>query len=293
MSIVNVTKKWSGPVAGDGSNGPTATEIFTVLLDASSPYGHVTAKNAPGIPRIQQRHPNVSTLYVTDRNSSVTAPSLYEVTVTYGSKEQADTAAENEEPTAQPFHIQKSWEGTTEAVDTDINGDPILNSAGEPFDPPLSAEILDELYVITGWLDDTKANRDRLDEFNNTVSSDTVYGRGAGRGRMRTAYNRITFGGRRFLEITIEILFRKPPEGVTAEQAWDRRVLDQGYRELVTTNGVTEDVEITDALGKAKSQPTKLDGEGHAIDKDAEPYWHYFRMHRRKRFGELDLPPED
>jgi len=295
MSVVNVKRQGEGRSARDGAGGPATTEVYNVLLDAEHAYGHVEAKNAPGVPPAWSGHPNLYGMFAVSRDCRPMGGGLYEVTITYGTQEQVETEQALEDPTAQAFHIQKSWQSSNVQIDTEINGEPIVNSAGESFDPPLSDEVLDEVFTLTGFNDDVKEIRERLDDSNDSVNDDPIYGREAGTGLMRTAYQRMTLGERRYLAVTITLVFREPPEGVSADHAWDRRVLDQGYRIVDGTddNGLPKYMPIRGSDGQPLSQATMLDGSGGKLPAGAPAVWLYFRRKKRRRWAELNLPPED
>ncbi len=281
--------------ANEGRGGHTITEVYEVLLDAPSTIGHLHAKRAAGVPWHGQRHPNAPALTVVDKNCTAlsAAGGLYEVTVTYGSVNLNFADEEEVAPEARPWRIQTSWVSSTEAVDMDADGKPLVNSSDEPFDPPDCEEILDKLYTITGTLKDTAANRAMLDRLNNTVNTDTVYGYGPGRGRMRTSAERMRQGRKRWLEVTVEILFRTVPKGVPEKYAWHRRKLDQGYRTKTITGNEAVYTAITGDDGQAVSQPVLLDGKGGRLAAGAKPVWLYFPRFSTARFADLGLPPED
>jgi hypothetical protein len=281
----------------DGRQGLAVRETYEVLLETPSAIGHLQAKNAPGLPYWGQRHPNHATLVVIDRNVRPRgeATGLYEVQITYGPpnlsrRDEDDTG----DPTSRPWHTQWAWIACNEAVDTDIAGRPIVNSADEPIDPPPTREILDRLCTMRGTLPDTKATRDRLDDYNDTVNSNTVFGYPAGRGRMRTSYERmITSDGRQYLEVTVEIVFRlKLAAGTPDYCAWDRRILDQGYREKITSDGETVYRTIVGDDGQPVREPVPLDGSGGQLAEGANPVWLYYEEHERRNFGAIGLPTE-
>lgn len=294
MTIVDVTKVPSGQQAGDSPAGETGADKWSVKLDDLSPYGQFTAKNAPGIPTLGSRHPNVRGVFCISRDAVPFGGGVYEVTVTWGNNQQGAAARASEDPTAVPHQIQRRWQSTREIARLDLDGKVIANSAGESADPPLTVEVLDRVFVITGVVDDTKGNRDRLDGFNDTVNADVVYGRKPGLGRMRTEFDAMVLGNRRYLNLTAEIVFRKSKEDVPDEHAWDERIVDEGFRTLVTDVFGTKLKEIFDDFGNRPREPVRLNGKGGLlVPPDADAKVLFFRMHERKRFGELNLPPED
>ena len=295
MSVVNVTRSWSGQQAGDGRQGASVTEVYSVLLDAPSKTGHLQAKNAGGVPRLGQRHPNLAGLYVTDRNATPEGPSLYEVAVTYGPREDAAGGAAGEDLTINEAQVQWGWEESTEAVDADFKGLPILNSAGEPFDPPLSKTVRDRVCTIRRYEADTKARRDLLNAYDDVVNSDAIYGYAPGRGRLRNGFRRLRSGGARALDVTYEIVFRAKPPWMPDANVWDRRLLDQGYRTLgpVGADGLKTLIPIAGPDGTPVSQPARLNGAGGRLADGAKPVWLLYRFHEWRRFAELNLPPED
>ena len=298
MAVVSTTRTGTGQTLSDGRQGLSLREVWEVLLDAPSTIGHLEAKGAAGLPYWGQRHPNEAGLICVDRNvrQKGTGTGLYEVEITYGppSMGRRDGDEDTDEPTARPFRIQTSWVGSREAVDIDYDGNPIVNSADEPPDPPGTEEIFDRVYTITGTMSDHQANRSWLNGYHDTVNEDSIYGYGPGRGRMRTKYVRmVTSDGRRYLDVTVEIVFRTILAGTDGKHAWDRRLLDQGTRTKTVTNGVASYRTITGDDGQPVSQPVPLDGKGGQLAEGGKPVWKYFKRHGRRRFKDFGLPSED
>lgn len=294
MSIVDVKKMPSGQQAGDSRAGETGADKWSVKLDDLSPYGQFTAKNAPEIPRLGTRHPNIRGVYCISRDAVPFGGGVYVVTVTWGNRQQGEAATASEDPTAVPFRIQRRWQSTREVRRFDLDGKVVGNSAGESADPPVTVEVLDRVFIITGIVDDTKANRDRLDEFNDVVNTDKVYGYEAGLGRMRTGFDRMVLGNRRYLDLEVEIVFRKVAKDVPAEHAWDERYIDEGFQTVEVVEGVRTLKPIIYADGSRPREPVRLNGKGGLlVPPDGKAEWLYFRMHERRKFGALNLPTED
>ena len=140
MSVVNVKAEWSTAAAPiDLASGSSATLSWTVLLDGrdSVERAAIIARQAPGIPRVGQRHPADPTAICRSVDPKPISPAFWRVTASYYSPA-GGTGKDGEplNPLDQPPEIHWGFEQIVQQVDTDIDGKAIVNSAGEAFDPP-------------------------------------------------------------------------------------------------------------------------------------------------------------
>jgi hypothetical protein len=133
-----------------------------------------------------------------------------------------------------------------EAITHDWRGQPVLNCADDPYDPPLEEEM--NYFVSTVTKNLAIVNFDWLDNFKDAVNNDVWKGRQPRTCRvMAIDYQSKQENGVSFWETTFRIKVRP--------QTWDRVVMERGYRVKVS-NG---------AGGYIKQQVVQQTDNGHVI----------------------------
>lgn len=196
---------------------------------------------------------------------------------------EGDDPEEEEDPVERPAQIQWGFVSFTETAYEDAAGDPILNSAGDPFDPSIERTYNDPAVTITYNADDFDpsvaiAYQDAVNSDQFTVAGKTIE---AGLAKMHSIQaTRLYEAGSTFWQIDIVIYFRK--------DGWVRKVLDQGFQEL--TNGERPPRPIKDSEGNPLMMPAKLDGSGAALAEGADPVYLDFTLYETMPFSALNLP---
>ena len=294
MAVVNVKESWSGKGLGRSKDGRTAAAAFTVLLDAiPTDLGEVLG--ASGIPRIGDGYPGDEWLRVSNvGNARAIGPMLFEVPVTYEREGDGD----QDSPLDAAPDIRWDTVSSTEAKDFDANGDAITNSAGVPFDPPLTFEVNDRRLSYSR----NEASYDPVaaGEFDNVTNGDEFLGWPPGTVLCKPITGDSKHEGELWYSHTrYEFIFRKGIEeknGVGGpEKAWYRRVLDQGLGELddpAVLNGkpnLKAIKENVDGHAVEVSSPRLLDGKGHQLDAAADPHWIEIQQYGTKDFAVLNI----
>lgn len=185
-------------------------------------------------------------------------------------------------PLEQPSQISWSSNVYTVPAIKDIDGNAIVNSAGQPFDPPLTEEERTLVATIT-------YNRENWDptialDFENAVNVPaTRIGQvnvGERQARiMEIGSDSETFEDLAYHKVTIKVEMK--PE------VWDRDVLDQG---ILGLNDDGKLVELTTDDGAKVTEPILLNGSGKKLDPPtADPVFLTFKTKREKDFAELEL----
>lgn len=177
-----------------------------------------------------------------------------------------------------------SWGGSKfeKAIDQDINGDAILNSAGDYFDPPVTVD--DSRITLRIQRNEARYDPAIAAQFKDAINSDTFYGQqpGTWKSALPTADLQFNVDSGTadgfYYEVTYEFEFR--PEG------WKREILDQGLK--VITGGVQ--VPASEG-GKDVTSPILLDGTGVALAVDADPVFLSFDVYNEIAFSQLNLDP--
>lgn len=201
------------------------------------------------------------------------------VSVDYGLADPADFGGIDDPTLAAP---KKTWRGnrTEEIVDIDVEGRPIVNSAGDPFDPPITRpRSKGSLVVVRNerTYDDLLASafRDRVNEFEFfglepgtvlcvDISAESAFAQSIGE----------------YYVVTYE--FEHEPKG------WNPQVLDRGLRKLNATTGDREQIQIQGSLA---TSPVLLDGLGAPLAEervaDGEAIYLDFSTYESADFGEF------
>lgn len=186
------------------------------------------------------------------------------VTVGYGP---FDPQQFPENPLLKPLEIEGGFNPYEEVVDEDQTGKAVVNSASDPFDPPITEE--DPRQVLTIVRNEPSFDWATAYQYRNAVSSDEFWGAAPGQAKVvrisakrawdqYLAANSITPGGF-FWIVTYEFEFNI--------KGWHRFVLDQGMRKL--SGGNQSLIVLLD--GTSVTSPVLLDGNGGVLAASAEP----------------------
>ena len=296
MSIVNITEDDSVRTSTVSRGGRQAYRRFTVLMSAPGD-GPIQARRANGIPRVGQPHPNDPFMFVEEVRCEPVGSSrvLFQVDVTYATPRATGSLSANDQssPLDDPPEIRWGAILTTEAIDRDLDGKPIVNSADEGFDPPVTTEVSDPVLYITRH--QASFDPDTIRIYHNAVNTDTFYGAQPGRARMidiRADLIQDHQSSFTYWRVSYVIQFRFDlPEGVEPEKAWYKRVLDQGFRtksENTITGYRQYDAILTEA-GIPVARPVALNGSGLRLQDNVPPEWREFRVLKSASFGPLNL----
>jgi len=191
-------------------------------------------------------------------------------------------------PLNDPVSITWGVNEYTEVADEDKDGDPILNSAKDWFDPPLEHAVY--LPVVTMVRNDATFNPNIAVGYVGSVNKDavTIAGYTAGARKARC----LEYGGKSaerngvaYYVVTYRIEFNY--------KRYDRSVVDQGIRRM---DGAGKKVRINVgnvASGEPVTEPVRLDGNGVPLADDAAPdatIYRTFRIETEKTFAALNLP---
>jgi hypothetical protein len=287
MAVLLVSERWSGQGASEDQAARKVRRTFDVV--ATRPVsGDVLneIRTASGIPKVGNAHPRITGQYCQTVNvEEAGGPTKWLVTAEYSQTVVGDVT----DPLAQPADV--AWEvlENQREIDTDLDGNPIASSAGEPYDPPIVETESDPVLVWTknfatatvtaswllGWADKTNSA-------SVTVNSETV---GIGEA-LQIGVPRADFvEGREGVSAYWRVTFRIAIRVGGGANAWKRKILDQGYRFL---NGSGQLVLATDEAGRPMNQPMLLNGSGGKLT-SGSPVFRTFRTKGTKAFMELGL----
>ena len=199
-----------------------------------------------------------------------------------------------EDPLLQPPKISYGFASANEPVDRDANGNPIMNSAEETFDPPSSRDVDDLIIRI-------QRNTNNFSvwtaaSYKNSINSDTIWGVPPGYLMLKdwsATYEKSAstyyFAESMEFHIRYAAVFQG---GQWVALGWKLRRVDEGYRVKsgVDSNNKPKYQTILDENGKMLSQPTLLDGAGNKLASGADPVYKTFDLYPSRSFAALNLP---
>jgi hypothetical protein len=272
---IEVSENWSDQnlaLAGDVKTW-TAQRGFIVTgisneteatIASGSPYGT--------IPQVNEVHPRNRFLRVNKVTPQRISPVACHVIIAYGVGQQPS----QQDPLADKPRIRWQLGSTTEPIDRDVEGNPIVNSAGDAFDPPLNTEFTTLFLTYTRnepYFDIQKALT-----YSNTVNSNSFTIRGAGivaPGQIKC--DSIQPAGEYtddadFVPIVYSFEIRRGNKQ-DSDGSWDGfklRVLDQGLRAYYDINKGPARIYDPDQSTAASRSPVtsdvRLDGYGGTFD---------------------------
>ena len=278
--VEDVTTAWKGTTASVSIDGDTDVRKFHVTFDDNAESNKRAALLAAGIPHLRDTHPTNHYITALHKHAAVKSPSLIEVTVNYGRRTTAD---EGTPPLSRPVVIGYSDLNESLPVDLDADGNPVVNSSNEAFDPPPTTNSSDKRMLITRNVAEYSPN-DYL-AIKNKVNSDIWNGFGEGIAKYHGENATQTFEEiYEFWVVVHEIHLRVG--------GWKLKLLDQGYREkaALDAEGKQTYTVITGDDGSTPlSQPTLLDGLGKKLAAGAPPVSLEFKMNAYEAFGPLNM----
>jgi len=259
------------------------TRAWTVVTSSRTDDAY-TAGSASGLPVIGNTHPSDANAFCTQL--AVTQKSgwrVWTVTATYSTERELNT-----NPTSDPAVINWNSEQFQRPAVFDRNGNLIVNSAGDPFDPPLMMDdsrrvvmVQKNLAVVPSWI------LDYQDAVNSDVFTIDGISVAIGRAKMQA----VTVGP---VERRSSTVFRTVNFTIHLQRdGWALEPLDAGFREFVTTDSVPEP-ELKNILNRGDQQPVAapvpLDGEGKALDNPTPTNCVFLTYHVYKTRAFSSLP---
>jgi len=254
--------------------GYHATRRYRVTFDAvawNSADALIADDGSNAIPLYGATHDTKTTAYVYDKTAEQESDKdrlHYIVTVQY--KEMA--VAPHEDPTDEDPDISWEQETRTEVAVIDKDGNPILNSANDWFDPPLMKDFRTLRVVITR--NESSFDPADADDYTDTVNVDTVTIAGLTVGPRKAKLVQYTgqkeeTRGYKYYRVTYKVDFWRA--------TWSRKVIDHGYRAFKTVGtGKARIREARDADGNVEygfnkgweevTEPVPLDNAGHILN---------------------------
>ena len=280
MTIISVNRIDDGDQSGLTKDDRTASLTWAVTVSASDTS--VVAEQASEIPNIGESHPDDLFRYCvslsSSRHSYGATESIFHVTATYSTVPQPDN------PLAAAPQISWSHIRVEGIVDIDIDGNAIVNSAGMPYDPPVTA--LRNIHAVMR----VTRNEAIYDEalalsFVGKVNAATYRGYAPGHcmiNDINASSAEANVGGLtiHYAVVNYEIEFSPSPFQI--------KVLDAGFYEWDAATD--RPIPITDEYGNHISSPALLDGSGLKAPFGDTGTFNDHDIFESVNFGLLNLP---
>lgn len=289
MAVEYVKELWPGRGAADDIEKRTKLRhVYEVRTTAATDDATV-AGGTSLLPRLGDPHPNYPAAYVVGviPDQLDDDPTLWHVTIEYSSElpnrsatsgngvalgpgpesqgldangEPTNNAAPTDRavnPLSRPAVWRRHLVEVEEPFEFDANGDPVVNSAGLPFDPPI---ITKYRYIVLTIVKNVSgvSNQTILDYIDHT--NDAVW-KGIAIGKALVVQFETASDFENdfpFTQVTLGIAVTNKSWG------WKRRVIDRGFYELVDLGGGAQAFERIrdDVTGLTRTEPSLLDGAG-------------------------------
>lgn len=253
------------------------------------------------VPADVATHPYESSMRVKTRSATQeigegVAANTWKIVVTYDNQTSDADSTDSETPPLDrrtKFHLE--FASFTRILERDIDGNPIANTAGDIFDPPLEEE--DERPVLVATknydADDLDGLMALLADYRGAVNSDTWLGRPSGSWRLARVqmspeqvendqrYHAVSY----FFELKEEWEIADPSTVEGTPEPWDRLVENKGFNYLTVANDKESRVPFN------TKEPRWLEEDGTLFLPSADPGYFYrtFRTKKRRPFSALNL----
>lgn len=277
----------------DSKFNRTYTRVFLVGTDSAS-YGPYYAGSHPSLPVLYSAHPEDAKAYCTRIRPAQDQgdPQLWRVTCEYSYAMDASQATGNpaidsqqkgaspgsrvESPTVRPRDYALVQNTYMEASEFDAYGDEILNSAGDPFLPPVEIPRV-EIIITVGLNDASAPSTAWLSAQNKTNANTMTVGpitATAGKFRLnRLSAQPVYENNVGYWRWTMEWAYR--------DDGWLLKIVDKGLREKTAAG---ERQPVDPGSGLSPTQPILLNGAGRKLPTGISPVQLPFTIFRPYTF---------
>lgn len=294
LSVAEISEARQGQWTADG--GRSYTRGFRVLTN--SPYdGPNTAIQATGI-NIGDEYITITTGFEADMHAYVNeiraSPEEGDalgwiVTVQYGPYSALWCGGgPKQNPLLQPIDVTWGMSKNEIVADMDLNGKPILNTAGDPWDPPIMED--DPRPIMTVVRNEATWNLPLLVQYRNAINSDPFAGfdplfvRVLAMSSKSVCHQDVGW----YYQSTYEFEFKSPQGQFVGKNGYRRTVYNQGMRAISQTSGQL----ITPSInGIPITHPIPLTRQGYRAKPTDAPYWNVYQTHPELPFAVFQFDP--
>jgi len=288
MTVSSVTPMWSRRGAGstlseDGKERTVSVRsAYQVIVSPGDEVGVILS--SPLLPQIGSLLAGTSFVVCRSHTPTCVSPILWVVEVEHNGK--VGPGGENDNPLNAPPEITWSDAETDEAIDEDIDGNPIVTINLEPIDG-LTMKLADNIVTIKRNF--VTFNAFGTSTYRHSVNSDTFLGYPPGTARL-TKYSAKNVAGTPVLpwgywEVTATVQFRRGIR-TTDARAWWKRVRHEGFYVL---NADSQIVRAVDANKQPTQKPVLLTSTGTRETNPANAHWLEFQVYSSLPYSTLGL----
>jgi hypothetical protein len=260
-------------IMNEVTDGP-AEAISVIGIERGDPYVTINALE-------QDPNSYVQTMRATQEEGDALG---WIVTVEYGwydSNEAGGGPTQN--PLLMPIDVAFSFRDYQVVCDRDINGNPILNSAFDPYDPPIMINVPNQVLTVT-------RNEAAYDSafaymYRNSISQDSFAGATAlfAKCIAITPKNLFHQDVGWYYQMTYEFELLNPRLSA-GPNGWRKTILDAGLRQLVKGKPVHILLK-----GMPISQPMLLNGMGGLLAPNAAPVYNIYQVYPELPFSDFNF----
>lgn len=252
----------------------SAQKTYQVITDSAF-TDEFTVLSATGLPLAGSRHPSQLGVYAMGFEAQPDGSEDgmgWVITVSYGIFDPDKT---QENPLDERPRL--SWDRAQfeRVVEKDTGGNAILNSAGDPFDPPVTLD--DSRPVLTITRNEASFDTTLAESYKDCVNTDVFFGWPAGQvkvGAITAEEQWSDYLNDTYVVVKYEFHFN--PNG------WQKSILDQGYR---AKSGATRKLILID--GQPATSPVPLDGSGAQLSATGTPVFLAFTVYPTAAFADF------
>jgi hypothetical protein len=273
MSVIDIKQNYTGVEGGGDRNVRRFTRVYTVLFDSpldGPPFTYPLTDGVHTIPTPDTPDTEDAAYLADMPQFKSLGPRYFEFKVTYSTPDAtAPAGGYSADPLAAPAELTWSLVRREVPIDTDILGDPILNTLGEPFEG-LTLEINDVILRIAR--NEATFPYATYCTLAGSVCETGFMGFAAGKSRLTDMQAKGVYAVPPYVQTSFEVTIRiYTPAGVDADKAWYGRVLNTGTKYL-DGDGVLRKTPNGERLA-LKSDGTLLE-----IDDLEHTYWKEYQQ---------------
>ncbi len=215
---------------------------------------------------------------------------MWIVTLTYGWYSATFAGGgKDQNPLEMPIEVSWSLRDHELVLDIDANGVPVLNTAGDPYDPPLVID--DPRLCMTVVRNEPTFNLSYVLQYRNAVNSDPFAG-------FNPLYCKVLNIASRsqwhqdagwYYQTTYDFEFLSPKVG-DGGNGYRPQVLSQGMRAISAVSGKIYHITLK---GVPVNQPMLLDQNGYFnVTNRPKPYWQVFQAYPELPFAVFGFDPQ-
>lgn len=288
MGVQSVREQHDQRGGNDQRTGPnkwvsSSTRVF--LVQTASKYDDDQIALAdPRIPSRGSQHPSNPRLFVVSREAlgNPKNRTVWRVEVNYSSESEC-LSHDPDDPLDDPIKVRWGTAKFEVVAEEDRDGNPLMNTAHEAYDPPAMKD--DSRTTLTITRNEATYDPSRSEAFRDTVNQSDFQGFAAGKVKCDSITAGDAWQGCNHYWVVTYVFHVNQKEG------WAVKPLNQGFREIPA--GETESREIRDADGTLASKPRPLDADGAEIPTADLPDAAIFNEHDvydESDFDDLQLP---